>query len=74
MLCSAVVLQVCLTGTRQYNTFGSHGATDFVAYRFFPKIQQCCSFLKQEKGRSLPSTAKYFYTHLLMYGKLSLKD
>ncbi|CAL5224258.1 g6915 [Coccomyxa viridis] len=44
------VTEVCLTGTRQFNTFGSHGATDFVAYRFFPTVQQCCTFLKQERG------------------------
>ena len=50
---SCSMLQVCLTGTRQFNTFGSHGATDFVAYRFFPKLEQCCTFLKQEKGECL---------------------
>ena len=47
-----MLLQVYLTGSRQFNTFGSHGATDFVAYRFFPTVQQCCTFLKQVKGES----------------------
>jgi hypothetical protein len=54
-----MLLQVYLTGSRQFNTFGSHGATDFVAYRFFPTVQQCCTFLKQEKGESFKSCTSF---------------
>ena len=43
-------LQVCLTGSRQFNTFGSHGAAEFVTYRHFTSLQECCTCLKSERG------------------------
>ena len=43
-------LQVCLTGSRQFNTFGSHGAADYISYRYFPSLQECCACLKSERG------------------------
>ena len=43
-------VQVCLTGSRQFNTFGSHGAAEYVTYRHFPSLQECCACLKSERG------------------------
>jgi hypothetical protein len=42
--------QVCLVGSRQFNTFGSHGASDFVPLRHFPTIEACCEWLRTENG------------------------
>ncbi|EIE23309.1 hypothetical protein COCSUDRAFT_66262 [Coccomyxa subellipsoidea C-169] len=44
------VTEVCLVGARQFNTFGSHGSADYVNYRHFPSLQECCHYLKQDKG------------------------
>ena len=43
-------MQVCLVGTRHFNTFGSHGSADFVRYSFFPTLQECCRVLKEDRG------------------------
>ena len=43
-------VQLCLIGSRQFNTFGSHGAADHVSFRHFASLESCCSFLKDEKG------------------------
>ena len=52
MLCMKLkhALQVCLTGSGQFNTFGSHGAAEYVSYRYFPSLQECCACLKSERG------------------------
>eukprot|EP00877_Chromochloris_zofingiensis_P001942 jgi/Chrzof1/11749/Cz06g08090.t1 len=43
-------VQVCLVGSRQFNTFGSHGSVDYVSMRYFPTIEACCSYLKDTQG------------------------
>jgi hypothetical protein len=54
-----MVLQVCLVGNNQYNSFGSHGACDHVNLRHFPTIETCVEYLKQcgEYGSSRASPA-----------------
>ena len=47
---STLTLQVCLVGFRQFNTFGSHGAADFVPMRSFDSLTQCCEHLKEVEG------------------------
>lgn len=44
------VKEICLVGSRQYNTFGSHGAADFVALRHFATLDLCCKHLKEVEG------------------------
>ncbi|CAL8465197.1 g4732 [Coccomyxa elongata] len=44
------VTEVCLVGARQFNTFGSHGSADYVKYRHFPSLQECCRYLKEDRG------------------------
>eukprot|EP00879_Flechtneria_rotunda_P011754 GHRR01012277.1.p1 GENE.GHRR01012277.1~~GHRR01012277.1.p1 ORF type:complete len:238 (+),score=87.21 GHRR01012277.1:784-1497(+) len=44
------VKEVCLVGSRQYNTFGSHGADSHVQLRHFNSIEDCIKHLKQEAG------------------------
>ena len=34
--------QVCLVGSKSYNTFGSHGSDVYVDYRHFDTLEQCC--------------------------------
>lgn len=34
-------LQVCLVGSRQFNTFGSHGSDAHVAFRHFDTLAKC---------------------------------
>ena len=43
-------MQVCLVGSRYFNTFGSHGSADHMRYGFFPSLQDCCRCLKDERG------------------------
>lgn len=43
-------MQVCLVGSRQFNTFGSHGAANHVTFSYFPTLEECCQYLKDEKG------------------------
>ncbi len=42
--------QVCLVGARQFNAFGSHGATEHVAFRHFPTLEECCTALREQEG------------------------
>ncbi|KAF8065905.1 SF3B4 [Scenedesmus sp. PABB004] len=45
------VKEVCLVGpSRQYNSFGSHGADVHVALRHFATPEACCAYLKAEAG------------------------
>ena len=43
-------LQVCLCGSRQFTSYGSHGAGDYVAIRHFPSLPACCEHLKRVEG------------------------
>lgn len=56
-----MVLQVCLVGNNQYNSFGSHGACEHVSLRHFPTIESCVDYLKQcgKCCGSLASPAAY---------------
>lgn len=40
-------------GSRQLNTFGSHGASDYVRLRHFATIQECVSYLRGDCGCSI---------------------
>lgn len=44
------VKELCLVGSRQYNTFGSHGSCDYVNFRHFGSLQACCTYLKEAEG------------------------
>jgi len=44
------VAEVCLVGSRQFNAFGSHGATEHVAFRHFPTLEECCKALREQEG------------------------
>ena len=49
--CTAFGVQsVCLVGSRQFNTFGSHGADAHVHFRHFDTLQSCCQALRDEEG------------------------
>lgn len=39
---------VCLVGSREYNTFGSHGSDVYVQLRHYNTLQDCCDTLKQD--------------------------
>ena len=41
-------MQVCLVGSRQYNTFGSHGSDAYVEFRHDHTLEQCIRRLKEE--------------------------
>ena len=43
-------MQLCLVGSKHFNTFGSHGAYLHVNMRHFDKLEQCCQYLKEEQG------------------------
>mmetsp|Transcript_29672 Transcript_29672/g.87828 ORF Transcript_29672/g.87828 Transcript_29672/m.87828 type:complete len:187 (-) Transcript_29672:771-1331(-) len=46
------VKQVCLVGSRQFNTFGSHGSDAYVDFAHYDNLEQCCAHLrKAEKCR-----------------------
>lgn len=42
--------QLCLVGSRQFNTFGAHGASEHVDFRHYPTLEDCVRDLKQNKG------------------------
>eukprot|EP00803_Ostreobium_quekettii_P008415 evm.model.scf_1028.3 EVM.evm.TU.scf_1028.3 scf_1028:11389-14333(+) len=42
--------QFCLVGCNRFNTFGSHGAADFISFKHFASLQECCSHLKNVEG------------------------
>lgn len=44
-------LQACLVGSRQYNSFGSHGASEHVQLIHFHTLEACCTYLKDTAGR-----------------------
>lgn len=44
------VTEVCLVGSRHFNTFGSHGADVHVPLRHFHKLEACAQYLKEEAG------------------------
>ena len=43
-------MQLCLVGSKHFNTFGSHGAYLHVNMRHFEKLEQCCQYLREEQG------------------------
>jgi tRNA G18 (ribose-2'-O)-methylase SpoU len=49
------VAAVCLVGSRQFNTFGSHGSSEYVDMRHFATIDECCDWLRDEQGATLTS-------------------
>lgn len=62
------VKEVCLVGSRQFNTFGSHGSEAYVAYRHFNTLEECCEELKSKHGCEIigveiTDTAKPVHTH-----------
>ncbi|KAK9824104.1 hypothetical protein WJX72_007761 [[Myrmecia] bisecta] len=44
------VTEVCLVGSRQFNTFGSHGAVNHMRLRHFGTLEECCQWLKVQAG------------------------
>lgn len=44
------VAQMCLVGSRHYNTFGSHGSAAHVPLAYFVTLDECCAWLRQHKG------------------------
>lgn len=40
------VTQVCIVGQNAYNTFGSHGAAEYVDIRHFWKLEDAAKYLK----------------------------
>lgn len=52
-------LQICLVGSRHYNTFGGHGSAAHMELAYFPTLQDCCSWLKQAKGKAACMLAHY---------------
>eukprot|EP01024_Parvocaulis_polyphysoides_P020555 TRINITY_DN19625_c0_g2_i1.p1 TRINITY_DN19625_c0_g2~~TRINITY_DN19625_c0_g2_i1.p1 ORF type:complete len:256 (+),score=30.15 TRINITY_DN19625_c0_g2_i1:57-824(+) len=42
------VTTVCLTGSRQFNTFGAHGSGDFVHLMHFDTLDDCVQYLKSD--------------------------
>lgn len=52
-------LQICLVGSRHYNTFGGHGSAAHMELAYFPTLQDCCSWLKQAKGKVACKLAYY---------------
>lgn len=44
------VAQMCLVGSRHYNTFGSHGSAAHVPLAYFASLDECCAWLCKDKG------------------------
>lgn len=44
------VVQICLVGSRHFNTFGSHGSAAHVPLAYFATLDECCTWLRQDKG------------------------
>jgi tRNA(Leu) C34 or U34 (ribose-2'-O)-methylase TrmL len=42
------VSAVCLVGSRQFNTFGSHGSDVYLTYLHFETLEECCTRLKTD--------------------------
>ena len=49
---------MCLVGSRHYNTFGSHGSAAHVPLAYFASLDECCAWLRKDKGRL---TYGFFY-------------
>ncbi|KXZ46246.1 hypothetical protein GPECTOR_45g116 [Gonium pectorale] len=49
------VKEVCLVGSRQFNTFGSHGSDAHVAFRHYENLQQCVQASWVPHTRTAPS-------------------
>ncbi|KAI3423857.1 hypothetical protein D9Q98_009691 [Chlorella vulgaris] len=47
------VRQVCLVGSRQFNTFGAHGASEYVDFCHYSTLEECCHDLRHNKGCSI---------------------
>lgn len=46
-------MQICLVGSRHYNTFGSHGSASHVPLAYFATLHDCYSWLKNTRGKVL---------------------
>ena len=62
------VSSLCLIGSRQYNTFGAHGADAHVHFRHFDTLRSCCEALRvQERcsiiGIEIVDGAEAVHTH-----------
>ncbi|EFN54635.1 hypothetical protein CHLNCDRAFT_17312, partial [Chlorella variabilis] len=44
------VRQLCLVGSRQFNTFGAHGSSEYVDFCHYNTLDECCQDLKDNKG------------------------
>lgn len=44
------VCQLCLVGTRSFNTFGSQGSDIYVDLCHYDTIEECCADLRGNKG------------------------
>jgi hypothetical protein len=44
-----------MVGSRQFNSFGSHGATEHVQLIHFHTLEACCTYLKEEAGAAQQS-------------------
>lgn len=42
--------QLCLVGSRHFNTFGSHGSDAFVDFGHYHTLEQCIQHLKTQEG------------------------
>lgn len=47
---AAITPQVCLVGSRQFNTFGAHGSSEHVDFCHYHTLEECVQDLKQKKG------------------------
>lgn len=60
------VFQICLVGSNRYNTFGSHGASDFIAFKHFSTLRDCCTYLiEQHSNRRRFEVLKYGFNNRL---------
>mmetsp|Transcript_9299 Transcript_9299/g.18484 ORF Transcript_9299/g.18484 Transcript_9299/m.18484 type:complete len:213 (+) Transcript_9299:172-810(+) len=62
------VTTVCLVGSRNFNTFGSHGSDAYVHLRHFETLEECCRTLKEDHGCTIvgieiDDEAKAIQTH-----------
>ena len=51
----SAVLQMCLVGSRHYNTFGSHGSAAHVPLAYFVTLDECCAWLRTHEGEDRQS-------------------
>ena len=48
-----LAMQVCLVGSRQFNTFGSHGSDAYVDFRHDHTLEECVRRLKEKEHCSI---------------------